>query len=141
MQDGLKSKDKFTVDAAKLIKHLELDVLEAQDTLWKAKIDQACTANAHRSKETVYKVGDWVRLCTTKQRREFKDKNRKTCMKFLAHFDRLYKVIATHPEMSNYTLDMLNHPNIFPVFHGSELKPLLNNDDELFPDRAFQGQL
>ena len=48
-----------------------------------------------------------------------------------------YKVITTHPETSNYTLDMPNHPNVFPVFHGSELKPLLNNDDELFPDRVF----
>ena len=137
VQDALKSEDRFTVDAAKLIKHLELNVLEAQDTLWKVKIDQACAANAHRSKETVYKVGDWVGLCTTKQRCEFNHKNRKTCMKFLARFDRPYMVIATHPETSNYTLDMPNHPNVFPVFHGLELKPLLNNDDELFPDRAF----
>ena len=136
VNEALQSDDRYTVDAAKLIKHLELDVLEAQDSLWKAKIDQAASANAHRAKETVYKVGDWVGLCSTKWRREFKDKSGKTCMKFMARFDGPYKIIDTHPETSNYTLDMPNHPNVFPVFHGSELKALKDNDDILFPNRV-----
>jgi hypothetical protein len=41
--------------------------------------------------------------------------------KFMPYFDGPYTIIDTHPETSNYTLDLPNSPNIFPTFHASQL--------------------
>jgi hypothetical protein len=45
-------------------------------------------------------------------------------------------VVATHPETSNYTLNLPNSPNTFPTFHASKLKCFHENDPSLFPGRA-----
>jgi hypothetical protein len=54
--------------ATSLIKHIALNVSEAQDNLLMAKITQSEFANKHRSDEVVYAVGDKVML-STKHRR------------------------------------------------------------------------
>ncbi|KAJ7219447.1 hypothetical protein GGX14DRAFT_317401, partial [Mycena pura] len=46
-------------------------------------------------------------------------------------------IIAKHAECSTYTLDLPNQPEIFNVFHSSELEPYVENDAELFPSRAL----
>jgi hypothetical protein len=46
-----------------------------------------------------------------------------------------YKIIEKHAEFSTYTLDLPNQPNIFPVFHASEIEPFIENDDDKFPSR------
>ncbi|KIM80242.1 hypothetical protein PILCRDRAFT_73495, partial [Piloderma croceum F 1598] len=53
--------------------------------------------------------------------------------KFFPRYDSPYTVIDTHPETSNYTLELPNSPNTFPTFHSSELKPHFTNDCSLFP--------
>ena len=35
------------------------------------------------------------------------------------------------------TLDLANLPNIFPVFHSSEVKPFTENNNVLFPSHAL----
>lgn len=35
------------------------------------------------------------------------------------------------------TLNLPNLPNIFPVFHTSEVRPFTENDNHLFPSRAL----
>ena len=39
--------------------------------------------------------------------------------------------------LSNTTLDLPNLPNIFPVFHTSEVRPFTENDNMQFPSRAL----
>lgn len=55
----------------------------------------------------------------------------------MPRYDGPYTVTETHPEASTYTLDMPNSPNIYPVFHASEMLPYKENDAELFPSREF----
>ncbi|KDQ54032.1 hypothetical protein JAAARDRAFT_106478, partial [Jaapia argillacea MUCL 33604] len=57
--------------AADLIKHLEINVLQAQDNLLVAKVSQAAAANAHRGKEDVFVIGDLVMLSTLHCRRDY----------------------------------------------------------------------
>lgn len=121
--------------ARSVIARLQLDMLEAHDNLLKAKIVQAEQANKGRAAEVVYKVGDRVRLSTLNRRNEFKKKGEKRAAKFFPRYDGPYKVIAGHPEMSTYTLELPAHSNIFPTFHSSELLPFCENDDVLFAGR------
>ena len=53
------------------------------------------------------------------------------------HFDRLYHIVATDEKHSTITLDLPDNPQMFPVFHTSEVKPFKDNDNELFPDHAL----
>src|SRR6266403_3665549 len=39
--------------------------------------------------------------------------------------------------MIKHTLELPNSPNIFPVFHTSEIQPFRENNNERFPDRAL----
>ena len=64
------STDTHELDAAKLIKRIDCDVMEAQDNLLLAKTDQAHHANKHRGAEIIYKVGDKVLLSMFHRRRE-----------------------------------------------------------------------
>ena len=48
-----------------------------------------------------------------------------------------YTILAKHAECSTYTLDLPNQPEIFNVFHSSQLEPYVENDLELFPSRTL----
>ncbi|KAH8994977.1 hypothetical protein EDB92DRAFT_1848569 [Lactarius akahatsu] len=48
--------------------------------------------------------------------------------------------INDHVTHSTVTLHMPNAPDLFPVFHMSEVHPFKENDDRLFPQRARQMQ-
>jgi hypothetical protein len=125
------------VDARQLIARLELDVMEAQDSLLAAKVRQAYHANEHRAPEVVYKEGDLVMLSTENRRRNYKRKDKKRVAKFMPRNDGPYTVIKAFPEKSEYTLRLPNNPQTFPGFHSSLLKPFVPNDPALFPDREF----
>ena len=55
----------------------------------------------------------------------------------MPHFDGPYTIISTNEHHSTVTLDLPNVPNVFPVFHTSEIQPFLKNNDNLFPSRAL----
>lgn len=61
-----------------------------------------------------------------------------TLAKFMPPFDGPYKIIASHPESSTYTLDLPTHTNIHPTFHISELRQHIPNDASLYPSRKLQ---
>ncbi|KAG2740659.1 hypothetical protein P692DRAFT_201689987, partial [Suillus brevipes Sb2] len=57
--------------------------------------------------------------------------------KFIPRFNEPYTILEAHPEISTYTLDLPNSPNIFPTFHSSQLKPFHANNSALFPSHNF----
>jgi hypothetical protein len=128
------SEDKL---AAELIARLDLDVIEAQENLLAAKISQAEQANKSRRADHDIKVGDRVKLTTAHRCANYVKKGDGRVAKYMPCFDGPYKVIAKHAECSTYTLDLHNQPNVFPVFHASELEPFIENDNELFPARKL----
>jgi hypothetical protein len=60
-----------------LITQLQIDVDEAKDNLLCAKVFQSYYANANRSPEIPFKIGEKVMLSTLHQRQEFKEKGEK----------------------------------------------------------------
>jgi hypothetical protein len=77
-------------------------------------------------------VGDKVMLSTLHRQNEYKKKGEKHVAKFFPRFDRPYVVIDTHHETSNYTLELPNQPNVFPVYYASKLAQHVPNDPMLF---------
>ena len=130
--------DKAAVDASKIIKQLETDVMEAQDNLLLAKTDQAFHANKRRGPEIVYKVGDKVLLSTFHRRREFMQRGDHRVAKFMVRYDGPYTVIQAWPDSSVYTLDLPESMKILPTFHASLLRPFIANDNVLFPGRQHE---
>jgi hypothetical protein len=124
--------------ATEILERMGLDVEEAKDNLVQAKILQAWHANKMRGADDEFKVGDRVMLSTLHRRREYRKKGENRATKFFPRFDGPYNVIASHPETSNYTLDLPNAPNAFPTFHASELKRFHVNDSTLFPEREHE---
>jgi hypothetical protein len=123
------------VGVQQIISQIAIDVEEAKDNLLQAKIFQAHYANQHYEKEHKYAVGNNVMLSTLHRHNKYKKKGGKCIAKFFPHYDGPYLVIDVHPEASTYTLELPNHPNVFPTYHASELVPHVANDPSLFPDR------
>ncbi|GBE79178.1 Transposon Tf2-1 polyprotein [Sparassis crispa] len=119
--------------AAELFTHLDMDVMEAQDNLFLAKVNQAALANHLHSEEISYVVGDKVMLSTFHRHCDYMQHGDNRVAKFMVHYDGPYSILHSYPEFSAYTLDLPTSTNIFPTFHSSLLKPWLENDPELFP--------
>jgi hypothetical protein len=77
-----------------------------------AKVLQTFHANKHRKEDKNLKVGNKAMLCTLNHRREYKNNHLEHIAKFMPCFDSPYVIMVMHPE---YTLDLPNHPNIFPL--------------------------
>ncbi|EIW62447.1 uncharacterized protein TRAVEDRAFT_86614, partial [Trametes versicolor FP-101664 SS1] len=60
-----------TENALDLLRRMETDVMEAQDTLLLAKANQALHANVSRGADHRFSVGDRVLLSTFHRRREY----------------------------------------------------------------------
>ncbi|KAJ2936382.1 hypothetical protein H1R20_g713, partial [Candolleomyces eurysporus] len=114
----------------------QLLVLEAQDNLILAKINQAFHANKSRGEEFVYSVGDKVLPSTRNRRKELKAGDPSRATKFLPQWIGPFEVTRANPSASTYTLNMPSHPRLFPVFHTSQLKKYHSNDDKEIPVRA-----
>ena len=60
-------------------------------------------------------------------------KGEKWAAKFFPRWDGPYKVTATHPEASSYTINLPPDRGDFPTYYASELKLHITNDAVLFP--------
>ncbi len=124
--------------AADLIRQMETDILEAQDNLLQAKVQQAAAANRSRGPDPNYEVGDLVMLATFHRRRAYMQRGDQRVAKFMVRYDGPYKVLTVVPHSSAYTLELPDSMNIFPTFHVSLLKPYRANNDSLFPSRSHR---
>jgi hypothetical protein len=130
----LTSTDKLATD---LLQRMQASVSEAQDNLFTAKISQAFQSNKSRSLSFPFKIGDRVVLSTLHRRHELNAGDSKRVAKFMPRFDGPFTIKNTNEKHSTVTLDLPNLPQIFPVFHTSEIRPFSENDDSLFPSRAL----
>lgn len=110
-------------------------VREARDNLALAKVVQAYQADKNCGPCELFKAGDLVMLSTWHRREIFKKSGEKRVAKFFPRFDGPYEVLKAYPETSHYTLDMPNHPNVFPSFYVDQLKRYVANKADLFPGR------
>ncbi|TFK18306.1 hypothetical protein FA15DRAFT_554663, partial [Coprinopsis marcescibilis] len=69
------------LNAHEVVQLHELLVMEAQDNLLAAKVNQAFYANKHRGKEVIFNVGDLVMLSTKNRRRDYLSKGDKRTAK------------------------------------------------------------
>ena len=78
-------------------------------------------------------------LRTLHCRREHMQAGEGWVAKFMPRWDGKYKVTEAFPDSSVYRLHIPTAPeNAYTLFHASELKPYLANDDEMFPGRRLQ---
>jgi len=119
------------IDTWNVIWKLESDVLEAQDNLLKAQILQSTQSNKHCTLKFPFKLGSRVRLSTLHQRNDYKAKGEKRVAKFMPCYDGPYTIIDVDEDHSTVTLNLPNSPNIFPVFHTSEVLPYTESDTSL----------
>jgi hypothetical protein len=130
---GVEAED---VAAAEIIANLQRDELDARDCLLAAKVTQAFNANKDRKPDPNYVVGQRVKLTTEHRRTLYLRTKEGRCAKFMPRYDGPYTIMSIHKECSTVTLDMSSQPEIFPIFHTSEIEPYVENDLELFPDRC-----
>ncbi|RDB19549.1 hypothetical protein Hypma_013368 [Hypsizygus marmoreus] len=109
------------VAAESLLQQLEVDFLDAQDSLMAAKISQAHHANADRGPDHHFAVGDKVLLATANRRCDYIQAKDGRVAKFMPRFDGPYTVLKAFPESSLYTLALPENSHIHPSFHSSQL--------------------
>ncbi len=116
-----------------IIERIQIDVCKAHDNLWAAKIVQATQANKSWGTKLCFNIGDFVILSTTNHWREFREKVDGRMAKLMPRYKGKYYVIASFPEAVVYSIDMLNAPHMYIIFHASELHPYYDNNPSLFP--------
>ena len=126
------------IDAWHVICQLEMDVFEVQDNLLCAKISQSVQSNKHHSLKFLFRVGSPVRLSTSHHRNKYKAKGEKRVAKFMPLYNSPYTITNVDEKHSTITLNLPNSPNIFPVFHTSEILPFMESDISLFPSRRLE---
>ena len=57
----------------------------------------------------------------------------------MPRFDGPYEILKVNAEHSMVTLDLPHSPDVFPVFHTSEIMPFIENDECLFPSRTLHA--
>jgi hypothetical protein len=125
------------IRATTVIEKLQQDVLEAKDNMLRAKTAQSLAVNVHRADAFPFQKNDRVLLSTLHRRQDYKAKDDKRVAKFMPRYDGPYRVTETAPEISTVTVELPNHPNMFPTFHSSQVHPFIENDPELFPARTL----
>jgi hypothetical protein len=130
--------DEFTdIRATSIIKRLRLDMLEAQDNMLCTKISQCLAANEHCTDAFPFEKGGRVVLSTLHRQRDYKAKGEKRVAKFMLQFNGPYIITDSTPDSSTVTIDLPNHPDMFPTFHASQVWPFVENDKGLFPGREL----
>ena len=107
----------------------------AHDAIIAERVFQRHDANKRRRGEPTIKKGDLVYL-STKNLSMPKGRASKLVPKFVGP----YKVLKSHPETSNYDLELpeaLRKRHLHNRFHVGLLRPHNANDDELFPNRSY----
>ena len=115
------------------LERIQDSIATARDLHTMAKTTQTTYANQHRRKEPNYQVGDMVYLNTDNLRLKIKQKGRSA--KFYPRFVGPFKIIKSTPQTSTYKLELPLEYKIHPTFHARRLKPAIDNDPALFPDR------
>jgi chromodomain-containing protein len=123
--------------ATDLLQKMQLCVHEAQDNLLVAKVSQAFQANKTHSLVFPFKPGDRVVLSTLHRCCEIRAGDPNHVAKFMPRFDGPFTVKDTDERHSTVTLDLPNLPNLFPVFHTSEIRLFSENNNSLFPSRSL----
>jgi hypothetical protein len=123
--------------ASQVIKHLALDVKEAQDNILWAKLLQSLTANEHCADDFLFEKGKRVVLSTLHRRHKYKSRDKKHVAKFMPHYDRPYIITDTAPNISTITIDLPNNPQMFPTFHTSQVLSFVENNPSLFPSHKL----
>ena len=124
--------------ACRLLEQMQAMVYEAQDNLLLAKVSQAFHVNKSQTLDFPFKVGKHVVLSTLHRHQEFRAGDPNCVAKFMPQFDDPFVIKATNEQHSTVTLDLPNLPNVFPIFHTSEVHPFAKNDDSMFPSWALQ---
>jgi Chromo (CHRromatin Organisation MOdifier) domain len=57
----------------------------------------------------------------------------------MPRFDGPYEILKIDPNHSTVTLNLPRSPDVFPVFHTSEIMPFIENDETLFPSRTLHA--
>jgi hypothetical protein len=83
-----------------LQRHQDL-IMQAQDNLRSAKLQQAMTANESRDPDPRFEIGDLVMLSTSNRRRQYKASGSKRAAKFFPRWDGPYKVVKAYPNTSS----------------------------------------
>jgi len=126
------------IDAWHVIWRLELDMLEVQDNLLKAKISQSLQANKQHLLSFPFSIGSRVHLSTLHQRKEYTAKGEQHVARFMPCFNGPYTIIDIDKQHSTVMLDLPNSPNIHPTFHTSKVLPYIESDITLFPSCCFK---
>ena len=120
-----------------LLNRMKIMTHAAQDNLLSVKVSQAFQANKSCSSNFPFDIGDHVVLSMLHCCRDFRANDPNCVTKFMPQFDGLFRIKNTDKKHSTVTLDLPNLPNIFPIFHTSEVWPFVENDDLLFPSRSL----
>jgi hypothetical protein len=111
------------------------NVMFAHDLIIESRVNQTHFANRHRSAEPKIVEGGKVYL-STKNLNLPRHRARKLAPKYNGPFT----VLKAHANTSNYTLDLpteLKRCRMHPTFHVSLLRPVVENDDTLLPNRVL----
>jgi len=103
----------------------------AHDAIIESRVVQTHQANRRRRSVEPYAIGDRVFLSTLNLNLP-KGRAKKLLPKYIGP----YKIIASKPEVSRYTLELpleLKKRRINAMFHENLLKPFYKNDERMFP--------
>jgi hypothetical protein len=126
---ALKSKNKINnPSVTDLLENMHTAIEHAKVCLAEAQQRQQRYANEHR-RDITFSVGDKVMLSTNNL--SSLDKAPKLLPKYIGPY-MIKRVISPVA----YELDLPNNMKIHPTFHVSKLKPYIENNDELFPNRG-----
>src|SRR5579859_4787953 len=118
---------------SEFLERINLSSAIARDNLTVVKTTQTTYANKERLPEPEYKVGGRVFLDTKNLRHQIKQKGRSA--KFIARYIGPFPIMKAKRKTSTYTLQLPLEYKIHPTFHARLLKPAVDNDPELFPNR------
>ena len=90
-----------------------------QDSLLAAKTHQVHYANQDWAAEDCFAVGDQVILSTHNCCQDYLVQTLRQAAKFILCYNRLYFVIVTNPDKSEYTLELPNSNQTFLSFYTS----------------------
>jgi hypothetical protein len=114
--------------------HAQMNLEQAHDAIISARVRQTHHANKKRSEQAKYTVGQLAYLSTENLQLPLQ-RARKLAPKFIGPFE----ILEVHESASVVRLKLppdLARRNIHPKFHMSRIRPYVENNDALFPNRA-----